>query len=489
MQFVSTRGIGPVSFWDAALGGVAADGGLYVPQILPARLVEERHTDFASLVAEILHRFAPEDLSRDEILAAAKRAFALSDQAFSHPAVAPLNQIDANSWFLELFHGPSLAFKDFALRMIAEIWQIGLARGSRRVTALVATSGDTGGAAALAFANRPDMRLVVLHPKGRITDVQRRFMTSLDAGNVYNIEVDGDFDLCQAMVKAAFQDQDFVAEMDLVAVNSINWLRISVQCAFYYWSALGLGWDPQSEQGGKDQGLLLDFIVPSGNFGNCLAGLLARKCSGPVGQLHIACNANDFLARLLATGHMQAEPSVATLAPAMDIQVPSNLERALYWVSNDDPPLIAALMADFARQGRVSLSPALLATLTMQMRATSVDDGRIAQMLAWARASLDSAICPHSAAGLAALQDHAATNTDRAKSRGRPTIVFATAHGAKFPEILREATGHTRPLPDKAKWVTQRPEAFTTITADGAQMRGATALAHYVAQLQRIMRA
>ena len=489
MQFVSTRGIGPVSFWDAALGGVAADGGLYVPQILPARLVEERHSDFASLVAEILHRFAPEDLSRAQIYAAAQRAFAHSDQAFSHPAVAPLSQIDANSWFLELFQGPSLAFKDFALRMIAEIWQIGLARGSRRVTALVATSGDTGGAAALALANRPDMRLFVLHPKGRITDIQRRFMTSLDAGNVHNIEVEGDFDLCQAMVKAAFQDRDFVAEMDLVAVNSINWLRISVQCAFYYWSALGLGWDPQSEKGGKDQGPLLDFIVPSGNFGNCLAGLVAKKCGGPVGQLHIACNANDFLARLLATGQMRTALSVATLAPAMDIQVPSNLERALYWAGKDDPRLIKSLMSDFADQGSVRLPSALFAALNTQMHATRVDDARISEKLAWARASLDSAICPHSAAGLAALLEPGTTNADQAKIRGRPKVVFATAHGAKFPEILLQATGHIRELPDKARWVTERPEAFTTIKTDGAQMPGTTALAHYVAQLQRIMRA
>jgi threonine synthase len=454
LAYVSTRGgADPVGFFDALLAGLAPDGGLYVPERIPnlrPYLRENRgRLGFAGACAEALYLFAEGDLSFAGAAELAGAAFGPAT-AFHHPAITPLTQLDSATWLMELFHGPSLAFKDVAMQLIARLYdRILLDRGAR-LSVVCATSGDTGGAAASAFAGADAIDLFVLLPKGRVSAVQQRFMTATGAANVHAILVDGDFDACQALVKSLFADADFSARASLSGVNSINWARILAQTVYYIEAAFALG------AGGP-----VDFAVPSGNFGDALAGHVARQMGAPVGRILVATNANDSLARAIASGRYQrAAASHATLSPAMDIQAASNFERLAFWALGGDGAATAAHYRDFAEHGVFTLPAKAHAVITDRFSARAIDDAATLGAMRAAFEATGEIICPHTATAVAAAQ---------AQSSGfgaNPLVILATAHPAKFPDTVAQAIGLEPPLPSFCADLFERPERITEAPAD-----------------------
>jgi len=455
MRYVSTRGeAAPRDFESVLLAGLAEDGGLFVPEswpvLSPAEWRAMRGLPYPALAARILALFGAGGLP---LGAMCRDAYA----GFGHPAVAPLVQLDTRVFALELFHGPTLAFKDMALQLLGRMFDHVLDKRGERATIVGATSGDTGSAAIEACRDRAAVDIVILHPENRTSAVQRRQMTTVLSANVRNIAVRGDFDACQDLVKAMFNDAPFRAEMNLSAVNSINWARIAAQIPYYAAAALALG-APERE---------VAVVVPTGNFGNVLAAWAARRMGLPIAQFVVASNRNDILARFLAANDMSTRPVESSLSPSMDIQVSSNFERLLFELLDRDAGATAEAMARFRAEGRMPVPEAAWRKATALFHGFALDDaGTIAEI---ARLHRDSGYLadPHTAVGTAAARALAPADA------AIPVIVAATAHPAKFPDAVEKATGLRPPLPARLADLHDRPERFAVLPNDLAAIEAA----------------
>ena len=454
MRYVSTRSqpggagsrAGP-AFDDVLLGGLAPDGGLYVPDSVPplpqGRLLDPDRPDYAALAARLIEPYVGGALSADDLAALVADAYS----TFSHPDVCPLVALEDDHWLLELFHGPTFAFKDVALQVVARLFDHELARRDDRATIVAATSGDTGSAAMEAVAGRDRLDIVVLHPAGRTSEVQRRQMTTLDAPNVHAVAVDGTFDDCQDLVKAMFADEPFRRDMRLAAVNSINWARVMAQTVYYVWAAELLAEDRP-----------VTFCVPTGNFGNVLAGHYARRMGLPTERLLIASNTNDILSRLVETGELAAHTVVPTLSPSMDIQISSNLERLVFELFDGDGAATAGLLARFRAEGRASLSPGQHERLRAGFCGDRLDDAETLEVMARVHADTGMFVDPHTAVGIGVAR--------RCRRPGEVMVTLGTAHPAKFPEAVARATGRAPATPPALEAVATRPERCTSLPND-----------------------
>ncbi len=437
MRYVSTRGQAPVlSFGDVLLSGLADDGGLYVPETWPTLAPEvwAAPRPYADVATDVMWPFVEGSMARDELAVIVAEAYA----TFEHPDVCPVVEL-GDLHLLELFWGPTLAFKDVALQIVGRLFDHELTRRDQRATIVVATSGDTGSAAIEACIGRDTLDIVVLHPAGRVSDVQRRQMTTVDAPNVHNVAVEGTFDDCQDLVKAMFADVAFRDRVRLSAMNSINWARVMAQVVYYVTTTAKLGRS--------------SFTVPSGNFGNIFAGWVAEQMGLPIDQLVIASNSNDILARWVADGSMVAEEVVPTLSPAMDIQVSSNHERLLFELAGRDGLRTAELLQRFRGLGAVE------APQSDRFQAARVDDPEILATIRSVHDELGMLVDPHTAVGIAAARA-------RRRSRDVPMVCVATAHPAKFPDAVEQATGIRPALPPHLADLLERTERFDVLPAD-----------------------
>ena len=449
MHYVSTRGEAPErDFAGALLAGLADDGGLYLPDAWPAWTADEwralRGLDYPTLAARVIAAFTAGTIPFQVIEAATKDAYA----GFDHKAIVPLVQLNSALFVQELFHGPTLAFKDMAMQVLGRLFDHVLAARDERITIVGATSGDTGSAAIAAFAGLERVRIAMLHPRGRVSEVQRRQMTTVLAPNVANIAVEGTFDDCQDLVKAMFADAPFRRAMRLSAVNSINWARVAAQVPYYVAAALALGAPDRP----------VSFSVPSGNFGNVLAGWVARRMGLPIQRLIVAANSNDILARFFQSNDMSVRTVMPTLSPSMDIQVSSNFERLLFELLDRDPRATAATMRRFRETGRMDVPNAAWAQAQTMFHGFSLDNSGTAAEIAFWHGACGYVADPHTAIGLAA---------SRALGQAEiPTIALATAHPAKFPDAVERATGRRPSLPDHLADLYSREERFTTAPND-----------------------
>jgi threonine synthase len=440
MKYFSTRGLAPeCGFADVLLSGLAPDGGLYMPKSWPQ--VDLGAAPYKLAAFDILRCFTGE-FSDEELKADVDAAYATFDDA----DVAPLSYIGSNRYLLELFHGPTLAFKDIAMQILGRMFARALAKRGGRATVLAATSGDTGSAAIAALGGLADIELFVIHPQGRVSEVQRRQMTTPRHANVHNIALEGSFDDAQALVKALFADTAFAASVNLTAVNSINFARIAAQCV-YYFTAMG------------ELGRPATFVVPTGNFGDVFAGEAAMRMGLAVERLVVATNANDIMVRALNEGVYAAGQVQQTLSPSMDIQVASNFERALFEASGRD----AAYVRDAMARQPIILSAPVRDALAQRYSAFRVDDDETLATIARVHTQTGMLIDPHTAVGVAA--------ADRLRSDG-PVVVLSTAHPAKFPDAVRRATGQIPALPPRLSGLFDRPEKLDVLGADLGLVRG-----------------
>ena len=450
MRYVSTRGQAPsVGFIDAILSGLAPDGGLYVPETWPTLSKDEiaafSGQPYHAVATEILSRFVGNEIARDTLADMCAEAYA----TFSHSAVVPLKQIAPQGFIAELFHGPSLAFKDVAMQLLARLMDHVLAERGLRVTIVGATSGDTGGAAVEAFRARDNVDVFILFPKGRVSPIQQRQMTTAAAANVHAIAVEGTFDDCQAIVKGLFNNPSFRDSVALTAVNSINWARILAQTVYYFTAAVALG-APR---------VPVSFTVPTGNFGDIFAGYVAKRMGLPIDRLVIATNENDILARTLESGRYELRPVTPTASPSMDIQISSNFERLLFEVHGRDGAAVRRLMDDLGR-GSFALDKPALDAIRKDFAAGRADEAETAATMRAVHARTGMLVDPHTAVGLSV--------AERFAKAGVPMITLATAHPAKFPDAVRAATGQEPALPEALSDLMQRREQFTTIGNDRA---------------------
>ena len=451
MKYVSTRGEAPeTGFAEACLAGLAPDGGLYVPKewprIEPARFGEP----YAEVAARIISAFAGDAIPEADVQKICRDAYA----SFAHQSVAPLTQWGPDSWLMELHHGPTLAFKDVAMQLIAKLYDYLLAKSGETLTVVCATSGDTGGAAAAAFAGAKQSRLVILHPHERVSPVQRLFMTTTGAANILNIATDSDFDDAQAIVKSLFADRAFARTVNLSGVNSINWARIAAQSVYYATSQAQL------------RGAPIRYVVPSGNMGDALAGYVAARCGLLTGGFEAICavNENDALARLFNTGRMTRTAAVATPSPAMDISVPSNFERVLYEITGRDAEAIRRTYAAYAQSGDAALPDGAQTKLSCSgLSAASINNGETLAEMERFRKETGWLICPHTAVGTALAR--------RLPKKDVATVVLATAAASKFPETVAEATHHDAPLPPRCEALQGRGEVFERLPSDLGAVR------------------
>jgi threonine synthase len=450
VHYRSTRGEAPsLGFAEAMLAGLARDGGLYMPETLPR--LEPRSIagfagrSYAEVAVEVIRPFTGGAIAEADLARMAREAYG----SFRHPAVAPLSQLGPNTFMLELFHGPTLAFKDLAMQLLARLMDHALtARGERR-TIVVATSGDTGGAAVEAFRDRAQVDLVVLFPNGRVSDVQRRMMTTASAGNVSAIAIDGTFDDCQALVKAMFNHHAFRDQVRLSGVNSINWARIVAQVVYYFTAAVSLGAPARK----------VAFTVPTGNFGDVYAGYIAERMGLPIDRLVIATNVNDILSRTLATGVYELRDVVATTSPSMDIQVSSNFERLLFDAYNHDAGAIRAVMGSLAQSRRFALSAPALAYIRTLFSADRADEDEVAATIRTVKRETGNFVDPHTAIAIAVAEKER-------RDPSVPMVVLSTAHAAKFPDAVEAACGTRPALPEWLSDIEHRPERFTALPAD-----------------------
>ena len=449
MRYISTRGQAPVrDFAGVLLAGLAEDGGLYVPESWPslseADIRALRGLPYPELAARVMLPYVGDCISYDTLLRIAREAYA----DFGSPAVVPLVQLGTDIWTMELFHGPTLAFKDMAMQLLGRLFDHVLTERDERVTIVGATSGDTGSAAIEAFANRARADIVILHPDGRTSEVQRRQMTTVHAPNLRNLAVAGTFDDCQDLVKAMFADVPFRAQMRLSAINSINWARILGQIPYYVAACLALG-APERE---------IDVAVPTGNFGNVLAAYAAKRMGLPIVRLIVATNRNDILYRFLTARDMSVSGVEPSLSPSMDIQVSSNFERLLFEIQGRNPALTAETMTAFRRTGRMEVSEADWQKATALFGAYRLDDNETLAAIAGLYAKSGYLACPHSVIGIEAA---------RAQVRaGTPVVAMATAHPAKFPDAIEQAVGFRPPLPAHLADLYERNEAYTRVPAE-----------------------
>lgn len=449
MQYVSTRGHAPkLNFCDTILAGLANDGGLYLPETWPQFSDDDirsmRGKSYADVAITVMWPFVDGEIERDVFEAIVRQAYA----TFRHDAVCPLVQLDANMFVLELFHGPTLAFKDVAMQLIARLMDHVLETRDQRATIVGATSGDTGGAAIEAFADRSRTDMFILFPEGRVSPVQQRQMTSSTAANVHALAIDGNFDDCQALVKAMFSHAAFRDSVGLSGVNSINWARIMAQIVYYFTSAVSLGAPERS----------VSFSVPTGNFGDIFAGFAAKQMGLPIGKLVIATNDNDILARTLETGTYEMRGVVQTTSPSMDIQISSNFERLLFEASGRDATYVSNAMESLKQARQFDLGETVHTTIANGFQAGRADIGQTATTISKTLTQSSYLLDPHTAIGVhvgQALADDAI-----------PMVVLGTAHPAKFPAAVTEATGTEPKLPDWLGDLMERDERFTPLPSD-----------------------
>src|SRR6516162_1238918 len=451
-RYVSTRGEAPtLGFCDVMLTGLARDGGLYVPETWP-QLAGETIAGFFGrpyweVAVDVMRPFIGSEIADADLGRMANEAYA----TFRHPAVVPLDQISPHRFLLELFHGPTLAFKDVAMQLISRLMDHVLEQRAQRTTIVVATSGDTGGAAVEAFARLENVDLVVLFPHGRISEVQRRMMTTTGAANIHALAIEGTFDDCQAIVKGMFNNHRFRDAVALSGVNSINWARIVAQVVYYFTSAVALGAPARQ----------VDFTVPTGNFGDIFAGFVAKRMGLPIRWLRIAANVNDILPRTLKTGIYEVREVHATTSPSMDIQVSSNFERLLFEVSRRDGAMVRRLMEQLKQSGRFVLPDAMLAAIREEFDAGRADETETSAAIRAAWREAGDLVDPHTAVALAV--------ADRDTSDSRiPNIVLSTAHAAKFPDAVEAACGVRPQLPPWLDGLMSKPEQIRIAKSDQA---------------------
>lgn len=458
LKFVSTRGDAPALDLDeVTLAGLARDGGLYVPAEWPVfsadQIAAMAGLSYADLAVAVMTPFVADTIAPQDF----KRLVGDAYGHFDHRAVTPLRQSGPDEWVLELFHGPTLAFKDCALQLLGPLFDHLLQRDKARVTIVGATSGDTGSAAIEACRDREALDIFILYPHGRVSEIQRRQMTTVPSSNVHCLAVEGTFDDCQALVKGMFDDAAFRDRHKLAAVNSINWTRIMAQVVYYFHAALALGAPQRS----------VAFSVPTGNFGDIFAGYVAAQMGLPVASLCIATNRNDILARFMANGDYQVHDVMPTASPSMDIQVSSNFERLLFDLMGRDGTAVAGLMRDLKTTGHFSVSENVLAQARGLFRAGTVDEPGTLAVIAeeWQRTGV--LVDPHTAVGIGAGR--------AGRSAGVPLVHLATAHPAKFPDAVEKATGVRPPLPDRLADLTTRDERFDVVTNDLATVQAVVA--------------
>ena len=450
MDYISTRGAAPaLNFEQVTLAGLAGDGGLYVPERFPsfssAEIAAMAGLPYVEVAVRVMQPFVGDALDESELRDLCEQAYG----RFAHAAVTPLVQLDGRQWLLELFHGPTLAFKDVALQLLGLLFEKFLARQDKHLTVVGATSGDTGSAAIDALAGRDKVDIFMLHPHGRISDVQRRQMTTVRTPNVHNIAIDGSFDDAQAMVKRMFADREVTDRFSISAVNSINWARLMAQVVYYFYAASQLG-GPHRK---------ISFAVPTGNFGDVFAGYVAARMGLPIERLIVATNVNDILHRALSAGDYSTGTVTPTAAPSMDIQVSSNFERLLFDLEGRDGGKTAARMTAFERSRNMQLEPAMRDQAAALFTSHRVDPDDMALAMRWAQDKTGHVIDPHSAIGLSAAQN---ADLDPAV----PVVTLATAHPAKFPDAVERATGVRPALPRRVGDLFDREEKYTKLPGD-----------------------
>ena len=442
MRYLSTRGQAPVlEFEDVLLTGLASDGGLYLPESWPQLdadvLRAMQGMSYAQIAAKVMEPFVEGWISPEELLAMTRETYAV----FDHQAVVPMVQTGDNDWLLELFHGPTFAFKDLALQLLGRLFDRALERRGERITIVGATSGDTGSAAIAGCAGRANMDVYILFPHGRVSEVQRRQMTTVDAANVHCIALDGTFDDCQALVKAMFNDAAFRRRISMAAVNSINWARVMAQTAYYVASAVRLGAPDRS----------VAYSVPSANFGAAFAGYVALQMGLPIERFIVATNANDILHRFLESGAYRTTGVQPTLSPSMDIQVSSNFERLLFELHGRDADTNASLMARLSQSGGFEVEAAAHKKAAALMASHRLDDDGIRAEIARMHGQTGYIVDPHTACGTAAARS---TGLDPAI----PVITHGQAHPAKFPDAVASALGEKPPVPAALAEIMEKPE-------------------------------
>ncbi|MBX3565751.1 MAG: threonine synthase [Sphingomonas sp.] len=446
MRYISTRGTAPtLGFRDVTLAGLASDGGLYVPESWPSFTREQiaglKGLSYVETAVRVMLPFVEGDIGEDELRALCTQAYG----RFSHAAVTPLAQLDERHFLLELFHGPTLAFKDVALQLLGLLFERFLGGTGENLTIVGATSGDTGSAAIDAVAGRHGIQIFMLHPRGRVSDVQRRQMTTVLAPNVHNIAIEGSFDDAQALVKAMFNDSDFAGRFQVTAVNSINWARLMAQIVYYFYAAVRLG-APERP---------VAFSVPTGNFGDVFAGYVASRMGLPVAKLIVATNVNDILHRALSAGDYSAGTVTPTAAPSMDIQVSSNFERLLFDLAGGS---VAEQMAGFESSKAMRLSNAQREGAASLLASDRIEPGEMNEAMRWASSEAGQVIDPHTAIGLAA-----ARRADLPADV--PVVTLATAHPAKFADAVERATGRRPSVPARAGDLFERQERYEVLPA------------------------
>jgi threonine synthase len=450
VRYVSTRGEAPpLGFAEATLAGLAPDGGLYVPaewpQLSSGAIAGFAGRPYAEVAVDVIRPFAGDAVPEHDLARMAREAYS----RFRHPAVVPLVQYGPSDFLLELFHGPTLAFKDLAMQLLGRLMDHMLAARGERTTIVVATSGDTGGAAVEAFRGRARADLFVLYPRGRISDVQRRMMTTATDDNVHALAIEGTFDDCQSIVKGMFNHRAFRERTRLSGVNSINWARIVAQAVYYFAAAVALG-APHRK---------VAFTVPTGNFGDVYAGYVALRMGLPIERLVIATNVNDILARTVATGTYDLREVVPTSSPSMDIQVASNFERLLFDCCGRDAGAVRGSMQSLAQSRRFSLSAPALSEIRAMFSAGRADEEETAATIRAMRRETGRFVDPHSAVGIAVAEKES-------RDPSVPMIVLGTAHAAKFPDAVESACGARPPLPEWLSDLDRRPERVVTLAFD-----------------------
>jgi len=452
MRYISTRGASEaLTFEQAMMTGLARDGGLYVPEDVPtlthAQIADMAGKSYEEVAFEVMRPFIGDTFTDAEFQGLIAKAYA----GFGHAARAPLVQLAPNHFLLELFHGPTLAFKDFAMQLIGQMFQASLTRSGDRITIVGATSGDTGSAAIEAFRGLKNVDVFILYPHGRVSEVQRRQMTTPVETNVHALAMDGDFDDCQAMLKDMFNDFSFRDEVRLAGVNSINWGRVLAQVVYYFTAAVSLG-APHRE---------VSFTVPTGNFGDIFAGYIAKKMGLPIADLVVATNQNDILHRTLETGAYTKEGVIPSIGTSMDIQVSSNFERALFDAYGRDGAAVAAQMDDL-KNGGFEISQGAYQMLKATFKSGRASEEETSAAIKTYLAEHGELLCPHSAVGVHVAEDHLGAI---------PMVTLATAHPAKFPDAVKAASGVSAPLPPRMADLYDRPERVTRVANDMAALQ------------------
>jgi len=457
MNYLSTRADGaarPIGFLDAVLAGLAPDGGLYVPQVWPSLTADQiagfAGQPYSKVAATVLQAFAGDEIAPDDLLAMCEEAYA----SFAHSATCPVTQLTPDLFLAELFHGPTLAFKDVAMQLLARLYDHILGRQGRVLTIVCATSGDTGGAAVEAFRGRSNVRIVVMYPEGGISEVQRRFMTTATDDNVACVSVQGSFDDCQAILKAMFADTGFARDVDLSAVNSINFARIAAQCVYFFTTAVAVGAPHRPVR----------FAVPTGNFGDAFAGYVAARMGLPIDQILVATNSNDIMARAFETGRYSRGAVASTISPAMDIQVASNFERLYFEGVQRNGQETGRAFRAFAGTGELDIPPGALASMRQLFAGAATSEDETARTILATLNETGRLIDPHTAVAVSAANRSGADPSV-------PTIVLSTAHAAKFPEAVSAATGVTPQLPGGRTGLSQKPERFDRLPAEAEAIK------------------